>query len=411
MKVLWITNILFPEALQLLGQSNDFQSSGGWLLGMSDQLSNNYKIELTVAMVSNIVNDLAFLKGKRINYYILPLGKGNINYNKDYEGYWKEVNEKLNPDITHIHGTEFSHGLSYIRACGNNHVVVSIQGLSSQIEKYYYGGLSVPDILKNTSLLNLLKRNNIFFQKHQMKIRGVWEKETIKMVKSIIGRTDFDRSHINMLNPNANYYHCNETLRKEFYDGCWEKEKATTHSIFVSQSDSSIKGLHIVLQALVLVKDRFPDVKLRITGNDFTIGKNISNYGRIIRRFIRNNGLEPYLEFLGKLNAQQMKREYLNASVFVCASSIENSSNSISEGQILGVPCIASYVGGTPSLIPNNSCGVMYRFDDYEMLAYLIMKTFDSPFDNRIMREVAFKRHDSKTNAEALINIYKDIIN
>lgn len=105
-----------------------------------------------------------------------------------------------------------------------------------------------------------------------------------------------------------------------------------------------------------------------------------------------------------------MKQEYLKASVFVCASSIENSSNSISEAQILGVPCVASYVGGTPSLIPNNMCGEMYRYDDDKMLAFLILKAFEEHFDNGLMREEALKRHDPKLNTECIVSIYNDII-
>ena len=85
MKVIWITNILFPESLELLGKSTKFQSSGGWLLGMSEQLSTEYNIELTVTTVSDLVSDLTFLQGKKINYVLIPIGKGNINYNVELE--------------------------------------------------------------------------------------------------------------------------------------------------------------------------------------------------------------------------------------------------------------------------------------------------------------------------------------
>ena len=411
MKVLWITNILFPETMKLLGKSDSFQSSGGWLLGMSEAVTDGRGIALTVAAVSGLVKDLTFLKGEKINYYVLPYGKGNINYNSEYEMFWKEIEKEVKPDIVHIHGTEFTHGLSYIRACGNRHVVVSIQGLASQIAKYYYGGLSKWEILKNVSVLNFLRNNHLFRQQSLMSIRGKWEEEMIRSVNHIIGRTNFDHSHSMILNPNIQYYHCNETLRKEFYSGCWTRGKARTRTIFISLSDSSIKGLHMVLKSLTIIRKQYPDVMLRITGEDFTKGKCLSNYGRIIKQIIKKNNLTSNITFLGKLNAQQMRMEYLQASVFVCASSIENSSNSISEAQILGVPCIASYVGGTPSLIQNELCGEMYRYEDFEMLAYLIIRAFNTPFDNSYVRKEALKRHDPLLNVNCIVNIYNDILN
>ena len=243
-----------------------------------------------------------------------------------------------------------------------------------------------------------------------MAIRGKSEIEIIRSIDYIIGRTNFDQCHSLAINPQVKYYHCNETLRNEFYSGYWSKRDAIPHTIFVSQSDSSIKGLHIVLRSLTFVKKKYPDVSLRITGFDFTKGKNVSNYGRIIKKIIRKYQLSTNIVFLGKMDARQMKQEYLKASVFVCASSIENSSNSISEAQILGVPCVASYVGGTPSLIPNNMCGDMFRYDDEKMLAFLIQRAFEEDFDNKLMREKALKRHDPKLNTECLINVYNDII-
>ena len=50
-------------------------------------------------------------------------------------------------------------------------------------------------------------------------------------------------------------------------------------------------------------------------------------------------------------------------------SSIENSPNSLGEAQLLGVPCIASDVGGVTDMIPNKECGIIYRFEEVELLA------------------------------------------
>lgn len=72
MKILWITNILFPEAEQLLAGNGELKSSGGWMLGAADALHHKEDIKLIVACVSNRVSTLTKLEGKKITYYVLP---------------------------------------------------------------------------------------------------------------------------------------------------------------------------------------------------------------------------------------------------------------------------------------------------------------------------------------------------
>ena len=115
---------------------------------------------------------------------------------------------------------------------------------------------------------------------------------------------------------------------------------------------------------------------------------------------------------IGALGTSEMKEQFLKANVFVCPSSIENSSNSLAEAQILGVPCVASRRGGTPTLIPNERMGLLYDFDDTAALGRCICRVFESydTFDNAPMRQMARERHDRRRNCEALVRIYNEII-
>lgn len=118
MKVLWITNILFPEAISLITKRPSNPYGGGWMLGSANSLTNNKNVELYVATVSGCVSRLTYVEGEKIHYAVIPIGKGNIKYNKDYERYWIQIQNKFNPDIVHIHGTEFTQGLAYVKAIG-----------------------------------------------------------------------------------------------------------------------------------------------------------------------------------------------------------------------------------------------------------------------------------------------------
>ena len=52
---------------------------------------------------------------------------------------------------------------------------------------------------------------------------------------------------------------------------------------------------------------------------------------------------------------------YLKSNLFVCCSAIENSPNSLGEAQLLGMPYVASFVGGVPEIAGMNA-DVLYRF-------------------------------------------------
>lgn len=418
MKVLWITNIVFPEALALLGENSEFNESGGWLIGGASEIIRRSDLQLIVASVSKRVKDLKRIIGKGIIYYLIPMGRGNEFVNNEYEKYWKIIKAEEKPDLVHIHGTEYSHGLSYIRSCTNrSNIIISIQGLTSVIEHYFFAGLSYSTVLRNLTIHDLLV-GGMLSQKKAMRRRGRFEIEMIQSVSHVIGRTSFDKSHIEDYNPSVHYHFCNETLRPEFYSGRWSYSKCKPFSIFLSQASQPYKGAHILFRALSLIKVRFPNVTVRIAGFDVSQLRSIKDlkyytgYGRYLKKLCKEYHLEDCITYLGQLNGDCMKQEYLSSNVFVCPSSIENSPNSLCEAQLLGVPCVASYVGGIPDLIPNQSMGFLYCFDDFVMLAKIICDVFlQSPeYENAPVIEMANKRHDQKENYNRLIDIYSSVI-
>lgn len=418
MKILWITNILFPEAEKNLKQCGELRTSGGWMLASAENLLLiDDSIQLYVATVSILVSDLKIIKGDRIIYYVIPLGKGNTHINRDYDKYWKSIFDEIKPDVTHIHGTEFSHGFSYLKTCGNDNVLISIQGLTSVYYHYFNSGINSRTILRNITFIDLYSRSTIFQQKRAMALRGQYERLMLENVNHIIGRTSWDKAHTWAINPYAKYHFCNETLRREFYQGCWEYNKCIKHTIFISQSSTPIKGLYQLLKAMPLVLRHYPDTKIRIGGwnptenNTLRQKIRLSGFGKILRQYIKKHSLDSSIYFLGNLNAEEMKSEFLSANVFVMPSSIENSPNSLGEAQLLGVPCVVAYVGGVHDMVPNSDCGILYRFDEIEMLAHSICDLFEKSknFDNSQMRRIANERHDADNNAKTLFKIYNNI--
>lgn len=408
MNILWITNIIMPEAEALMTSSTVLKASGGWMVGLASQLVKNNNICLTIATVSKRVSTIKRLQGENITYYILPL--------KSYETCWLSVRDDVKPDVIHLHGTEYPWGKSYVDTCGPEHVVVSIQGMLSAYYYYYYG-LSAWTFIRNATIGSILFGGTLK-GKHNFKRDSKREIALLQKVHHVIGRTSWDRAHTWAINPDAKYHFCNEILRQEFFDGSkWEYDKCSKHTIFLSQSTYPIKGLHQILKAMPLILRHYPNAKVRIAGGDITQRKGLhgfllySDFANYISKTIKRLQLTEHIIFTGPLDAEGMKREYLNANVFVCPSTIENSPNSLGEAQILGVPCISSYVGGMSDMIPNGDCGIMYRFEEINMLAKAVCDTFaKSEFSGQQhMIEIANQRHNPVKNAIDLESIYKEV--
>lgn len=411
MNLLWITNTIFPVLCKYIGIVPSV--SGGWMEASAKNLIKNDQIKLSVATVYN-GKEFVDIILDGVRYFLLPLkGKNNFKYHKELEYYWRQIKKLSNPDLVHIHGTEFPHGLAYIHSCGNKNTVISIQGLISVIAQHYTAGLTKTEVYSNITLRDILRLDSIFNQQKNFFHRGLYEKEYISSVRHIIGRTSWDKAHIWRINPKAIYHHCNETLRAEFYKHVWNYSDCEKYSIFLSQGGYPIKGLHVLLDALDLVRTYYPATKLYIAGDNI-INKpwyKLSGYGKIIKQKINNYGLKDNVIFTGPLDEKAMCNRLLKSNVFICPSSIENSPNSLGEAQLLGVPYLASFVGGIPDMLEQHS-DFLYRFEEIEMLAYKIceifkMKTFEK-YDK--YRDSAFKRHSEKVNCSTLIDIYNTII-
>ncbi len=419
MNILWLIHIPLPEASQLMGENPS--PFGGWLINASKDLANKEDVELSIAFPSNKANKFRELKGEKINYYpFIPVKENDNKVIENNESFETLLNN-LKPDIVHIYGTEIAHTLSMVNTCNkiNIKTVISVQGLVSIIEKHMYSNLPIYAIYGNT-FRNIIRKDNVRGLKKLFRNRGKNEIEAIKRTNHIIGRTTWDKACSNQINPQANYHFCNETLREEFYKHQWDVNDCEKHSIFLSQGQYPIKGLHYMLEAIPLILKRFPKAKVYISGKDITKSDSIKDkllmtyYGKYIKKMIKKLNLERNVVFTGPLDEKKMCQRYLKSHVFVCPSSIENSPNSLGEAMILGVPSVASYVGGIPDMLKDKEEGFLYQHDAPYMLAQYVCEIFENQDlalkFSKNARERALKTHDRDENTRRLIEIYNEIV-
>lgn len=419
LKILWLTNIMMPEVSELMNQSPS--PFGGWLINTSKALSLQEHIELSIAFPMIHLTYVKQLYGNKINYYAFPPIQMNDEVSMRNNINLKNILKEVQPDLVHIFGTEFAHSCAMVNICRALGVetVITIQGLVSIIAKHYTANIPVK-IQHKFTFRDFIKQNNIRQQQKDFERRGLLEIEAIQKTNHIIGRTTWDQACSSQINPHTTYHFCNETLREVFYQNKWRLEECERYSIFMSQATYPIKGLHYMLEALPLVVKKYPQTKLYIAGPDITASRSIkekfqkTSYAKYITDLIKKNNLKNHVFFTGLLNEKQMCDRYLKSNVFVCPSSIENSPNSLGEAMILGVPCVASDVGGVSDLIVNRVEGFVYQADAPYMLAYYIGEVFRNDElalnFSRNARTHALKTHDAVTNTNCLNKIYENIL-
>ena len=131
MKILWITNIMFPPICEVM--NTPIPVTGGWMYSSLKELQKVKDVEFAIATVYQ-GKEFIVKQIDNVCYYLLPLGgRSNLKYQPVLETYWQKVQQVFLPDVVHIHGTEFAHGLAYINACSAQNVVISVPGVVSVI--------------------------------------------------------------------------------------------------------------------------------------------------------------------------------------------------------------------------------------------------------------------------------------
>ena len=411
MKILWITNVALPDVSKDL----DTQPSpfGGWLTGyLNEILKKDIHLVSVFPYGKNVQGNF-----ENITYY----GFKAKSEKKELLEYFVNIIDKEKPDVIHIFGTEFLHSNLMVKASKKlsmlQNTVVSIQGLVSLCAKHYFAFLP-RRVINGFTLKEILKRNNIKNSALKFKKQGVSEVETLKEVKNVIGRTDWDEAAVKQINPNINYHFCNESLRDGFYNKEWSLDNCEKHSVFVSQSSYPLKGFHLMLEGFKEIVKKYPDAKLYTTGkNPLTLkGKDKlkqSFYSKYLGKLIKKYKLESNVEFLGFLSEEKMVERMLKSHVFVSPSSIENSPNSVGEAMILGVPTVSSDVGGVKNMLTHEQEGFIYPADEPYMLEYYVSKIFeDSDLAYKFSKnakEHAEHTHNRSLNGKTLMEIYNKI--
>ncbi len=401
MKVLWFS-LASPTSFGVKGGYNGC----GWISSLEESVSKSGDVDLAMAFLH------PSLTGKRkignVTYYPMQRPQSLIDKSNRFFRIsrqdrlelelCKRVIDDFKPDVIQVFGTESSFGL--IARETDVPVVIHLQGLMGPyMNAWVPPGYRMRDYASRGSANPLrvaLGLRAIAFNRHA----ASREREIMQSCKAFMGRTEWDRAFVSLHAPQARYFTCWEALRPCFYEqGEWV---APAKPVFVSTISGPLyKGHDMVLKtARVLTESGLADFEWRVYGV-----KDLQFAERKTGIHAADVGVRP----MGVAMAEELREALLHASIYVHPSYIDNSPNSICEAQVLGVPVVATNVGGVSSLFTSDLPHCLVPANDPLMAASRMRDALRNAESFRSDRDACLARHDRNAIVETILSIYRDI--
>ena len=416
MRILYLIN---TTKSSLKSFADNLRTNIPWVDAMLDEVIKYKHITIGLALP---IRDNTFQKEVRndITLYGIP---NRISINRLLKLYKRVTNSLENPeiinfankavvdfepDIIQIFGTENPFGLLLFKT--KKPVVIHFQGSLQVVLEKWFSGFSKWDQFRYASIKDLMFSRTNFNEYFSFKKRAAREEMIIRNCQYFIGRTVFDQRLISFLSPGACYFNCEEFIRKPFFTNKWDvplKKPITCISIL---KGVTYKGIDLLVRTSELIlRNHKYEVEFRICGIEED--EEIIN---ILKRKFRKRTDLSRIRFLGRLDTNGLIRELTGSNLFIHPSYIENSSNSICEAMALGMPVIATNVGGTGSLIEDGVDGLLVQEGEPFALASAIdhlTKNYDyARLLGQKARERALTRHNENGLYGRLIDIYRSIL-
>ncbi len=407
MRILW-----FSVTPSLFNPHSNGHNGGGWIASLEQIVRKNKDIELGVAF--NFPDNGFKYENDGVSYYPIPAERHSLlgklfskNDNRENIAKYLQIIDDFQPDLIQIFGSENEFGA----ICKHTSipVVIHMQGCILPYHNALFPiGMKKSDFLfkKGLSLsyrIIGLRSEKAFRKRAEMEI------ETIQSCKYFMGRTEWDKSLIDLFNPVATYFHCEEALRDSFInsDKQWKYTDGGKKTIISVISRPWYKGCDLILKTAALLK-RFTDIDFewKVYGIP-----EMRFYESVYGIKAKNVNVRP----MGTASKEELVDALCSSSCYVHTSYIDNSPNSICEAQIMGVPVLATNVGGISSIVNSGVDGILFPANAPYTAASLIKRvTADKHFAETLSYnaiEKATERHNPAKIGNRLVEIYETIIN
>jgi len=136
------------------------------------------------------------------------------------------------------------------------------------------------------------------------------------------------------------------------------------------KSGEEHKALDTSLRVTAALKQRYPGVRLTVTGN----GDKQHHYEVLAEKL----GIAGQVEFRGRMKGQDLVSAYQRADVLIVPSRKDARPLAVLEAMACGLPIVASAVDGIPDLVDDGEFGFLVAPDDIDGFTMKIAESFDN---------------------------------
>lgn len=299
----------------------------------------------------------------------------------------------LHPDIVHVHGTGEISAIVYraLKDYGIK-VLLTIHGLLHMEKKN--------QLRKKLSLKHLYQyyhQSRIEFEAIANAVTAIVDTEYVAIqLRDLFKQkkiTKLPQMHIIPQGINAEYL----TLDNQ----------CSAQTILSVGAISERKGHLYLIKAFEIICAKHPQAKLCIAG---TLADN--RYYQLLQDYISKSPYEKQIELKVNLPQEEIFKLYQQSTLFALHSQEESQGIVFAEAMAVGLPVVATKVGGVPYVVKNNTTGLLSEYGDVTSFANNIITLLDDrdvydAFESAAKKEAL--NYTWQNIAKQVVQLYKEI--
>ncbi|RBW49728.1 glycosyltransferase [Marinobacter sp. F3R11] len=160
-----------------------------------------------------------------------------------------------------------------------------------------------------------------------------------------------------------------------------------------------VKNQSMMLRAFKEFNEKYPDSYLLMVGDGPDKEKLVA--------LAKELGIDERTVFTGFINNPV---HYLSAmDVFLLSSHTEGTSMTLLEAMSLGIPSVATRVGGNPEIVNHGITGILTEPDQSSAFSTAMNKLYQDPVFRKLQGKAAQKRFFEKFSSEVMVCLYRKI--
>ncbi|HEU4832849.1 MAG TPA: glycosyltransferase family 4 protein [Pyrinomonadaceae bacterium] len=140
-------------------------------------------------------------------------------------------------------------------------------------------------------------------------------------------------------------------------------------------------GVDCVLRAFAYIQKEIPDAVLTVVGD--------GSQRNALENLATELHLQPHATFTGRVEHDEINRQYSASDIYLNASKIDNQPLSILEAFACGLPVVTTDAGGIPDIVTDETTGFLVPVGDHKALAVRALKLLEDPTITATMIERA----------------------